>query len=220
VCSSCTHMLFRGLALHDNARSGLMLRDPGTTGNQVLNSDFYDNGTGLSIQFGDGAGNLVRGNRSWGNQAAGFDLGDFGSPVTLEYDWAYRNKRTGFALAGGTVTAAHSLRHDVTWDNGGNGFTDDGAGAPVSVVNCTAFRNGEAGYAFRAGPVLLRSDVAVANRTPAALSAEAQQSRNDWAATFRSTDPASAAGPRRADGSLPRTTFLVTDDGTGASMGG
>ena len=220
VCSSCTHMLFRGLALHGNARSGLMLRDPGTAENQVLNSDFYDNGTGLSIQFGDGAGNLVRGDRSWGNLAVGFDLGDFGSPVTLEYDWAYGNKQNGFALAGGTVTAAHSLRHDVAWDNGGNGFTDDGAGAPVSIVNSTAFRNGAAGYAFPNGPVLLRSDVAVDNKTPARLSADAQQSRNDWAATFQSTDPASAEGPRRADGSLPRTNFLVTGNGTGASMGG
>ena len=162
----------------------------------------------------------MRGDRSWGNQAAGFDLGDFGSPVTLEYDWSYRNKQTGFALAGGTVTAAHPLRHDAAWDNGGNAFTDDGAGAPVSIVNSTAFRNGATGFAFPTGPVLLRSDVAAQNKAPTLLSADAQQSRNDWAATFRSTDPASAEGPRRPDGSLPRTTFLVTGNGTGASMGG
>ncbi|MFF5291177.1 sigma-70 family RNA polymerase sigma factor [Paractinoplanes globisporus] len=220
VCSACTHMQFRGLAMHGNARSGLMLRDPGTADNQVLNSDFYDNGTGLSIQFGDGDDNLVRGNRAWDNDTSGYDLGDFGSPVTLEYNWAYRNTHNGFALAGGTVAAAHSLRHDVAWDNGGPGFTDDGAGASISLVNSTAFRNGGAGFALPNGSPLLRSDVAVGNKTPATLSGTAVQSRNDWAATFRSTDPTSAEGPRRADGSLPRTDFLVTGNGTGASMGG
>ena len=220
VCSSCSHMLFRGLAMHDNARSGLMLRDPGTADNQVLNSDFYKNGTGLSVQFGDGGDNLVRGNRAWANGAAGFDLGDFGSPVKLEYNWSYRNAGSGFVLAGGTVTTEHALRHDAAWDNHGHGFTDDGAGAAVSIVNSTAFDNGGAGFAFPTGSPLLRSDVAVGNATPATLSATAQQSRNDWAATFRSTDPGAAQGPRAADGSLPRTDFLVTGNGTGASMGG
>jgi RNA polymerase sigma factor (sigma-70 family) len=222
VCGSCSHMVFRDLSMHDNGRSGLMLRDPGTAGNQVLNSDFFDNGTGLSVQFGDGSGNLLRGNRSWGNDAAGYDLGGFRSPVTVEYNWAYRNGQSGFVLAGRQSGAppGHPLRHDVAWDNGGNGFTDDGAGAPVSIVNSTAFRNAAAGFAFPNGSPLLRSDVAVGNKTPARLSDTTQESRNDWNATFRSTDPASAEGARRDDGALPRTDFLVTGNGTGASMGG
>ncbi|MFI5890989.1 sigma-70 family RNA polymerase sigma factor [Actinoplanes sp. NPDC051513] len=215
VCSACTHMVFRGLALHDNARSGLMLRDPGTAENQVLNSDFYDNGTGLSVQFGDGDGNLVRGNRSWGNAASGYDLGGFTSPVTVEYNWAYRNATNGFALAGGPSAGApaHKLRHDVAWDNGGHGFTDDGAGGSASIVNSTAFRNGGAGFAFPVGSPLLRSDVAVGNERPDAPSGAEESA-------FRSTDPSSAEGPRRDDGSFPRTAFLVTGNGKGASMGG
>ncbi|WP_433375534.1 sigma-70 family RNA polymerase sigma factor [Actinoplanes sp. CA-142083] len=215
VCSACTHMVFRDLVMHDNARSGLMLRDPGTTGNQVLNNDFHDNGTGLSVQFGDGDGNLVRGNRSWANDASGYDLGGFSSPVTVEYNWAYRNAGSGFVLAGApsTEAPAHKLRHCVAWDNGGNGFTDDGAGGSPTIVNSTAFRNGGAGYAFPGGSPVLRMDVAVDNE-------KADSPSGAEKSPFRSTDPASAEGPRGADGSVPRTDFLVTGNGRGASMGG
>jgi hypothetical protein len=230
VCRACTNTVFRHLSMHGNARSGLLLRDQGTAGNQVLDSDFYDNrdpastdsGTGLGIQFGAGEGNLVRGNRAWGNATVGFDLGGFASPVTLEYNWAYRNDQNGFALAGGrpAVAPAHSLRHNAAWDNGGHGFTDDGGGGAVELTNNTAYANGGAGFAFPNGSPLLRSDVAVGNQTPAALSATARVSRNDWEATFRSTDPSEAEGERRSDGSLPHTAFLATGNGVGASMGG
>nr|WP_104788570.1 sigma-70 family RNA polymerase sigma factor [Streptomyces sp. QL37]PPQ59377.1 hypothetical protein C5F59_23950 [Streptomyces sp. QL37] len=46
VCRSCRNTVFRGLSLHDNAESGLTLRDAGTENNTVLDSDFYANGPG------------------------------------------------------------------------------------------------------------------------------------------------------------------------------
>ncbi|GIJ71790.1 right-handed parallel beta-helix repeat-containing protein [Virgisporangium ochraceum] len=91
MCRACSNTVFRSMSSHHNGPSGLMLRDDGTVNNQVLDSDFHDNGTGLSVQFGDGAGNLVRGNRAYGNPAAGYDLGTFRSPVSIEYTWAYGN---------------------------------------------------------------------------------------------------------------------------------
>ncbi|GAA2629672.1 sigma-70 family RNA polymerase sigma factor [Paractinoplanes durhamensis] len=217
VCRACHDVVFRRLSMHDNAGAGLMLRDAGTTGNQVLDSDFAGGSSGLSIQFGSGTGNLVRGNRAYGNRAAGFDLGGFTDPVTVEYNWAYRNQ-VGFALAGSDVAAAHKLRHDAAWDNAGNGFTDDGGTGALQLSNNTAWRNGSNGFALPNAPALLRSNAAADN--PVALAANAQLSRNNFAETFRSTDPAGAQGARRADGALPRTDFLATGDGVGASMGG
>lgn len=172
------------------------------------------------MQFGNGAGNLVRGNRAWGNGASGFDLDGFTSPVRFEYNWAYENAVNGFALAGGSGGAAHPLRHNAAWRNGGRGFTDDGVGAAVQLSNNTAYRNGRDGFAFPNGSPLLRSNASVGNGTPFALSASASGSRNSSDVDFRSTDPSSAAGPRNPDGTLPRTAFLVTGSGIGASMSG
>ena len=233
VCSACHDMVFRRLSMHGNARSGLMLRDPGTTGNQVLDSDFFDNrdpagdaGTGLSVQFGSGGGNLLRGNRSWSNGTAGFDLGGFASPVTLEYNWAFRNGGGGFVLAGSDIAAAHRLRHDAAWDNAGNGFTDDGGTAAVALTSNTAFRNGGTGFALPNAPAVLRSNAALGNRAAEQrLSPDAAASRNSWqrgwtVTGFRSTDPAEAQGPRDSGGGLPGTAFLATTNGVGASMAG
>ncbi|GIM95778.1 sigma-70 family RNA polymerase sigma factor [Paractinoplanes toevensis] len=218
VCRGCHDVVFRRLSMHGNAASGLLLRDPGTTNNQVLDSDFFDNGGGLGIQFGSGTGNLVRGNRAYANGSSGFDLGGFTDPVSLEYNWAYRNEANGFALAGSDVAAGHQLRHNAAWDNAGPGFTDDGGTGALQLSNNTAWRNGGSGFAFPNAPALLRSNAAAGN--PVTPAANAQLSRNNWAETFRSTDPATAEGARQPDGKLPRTDFLATGDGVGASMGG
>lgn len=231
VCGSCRDMIFRRLVMHDNARSGLMLRDPGTTGNQVLDSDFYRNrsagaGIGLGVQFGDGAGNVLRGNRAFDNGTAGFDLGDFASPVTLDRNWSYANGTNGFALAGGSppVTAAHRLRDNAAWNNAGHGFTDDGAGAPLRLTSNTAYANGGTGFALPHSAATLTANAAAANAVPATLAASAHASRNSWqlswwsAGAFRSTESAVAEANRRPDGTLPRTAFLSTTDGIGASM--
>lgn len=231
VCRGCRDTVFQRLNLHDNARSGLQLRDPGTSGNRVLDSDFTANrgepgaGTGLSIQFGAGDGNLVRGNRFRGNGAAGLDLGAFTSAVTIEHNWAYGNGGSGFVLGGGdpAATAPHTLRHNAAWDNGSHGFADEGNTAALELTSNTAFRNRGTGFHLPDAAATVRSAVAVENDRPFELSPGAAQSRNSWqreTAPFRSTDPAEADGPRPASGGLPRTAFLTTGDGIGASMNG
>ncbi|MFI5933848.1 sigma-70 family RNA polymerase sigma factor [Actinoplanes sp. NPDC051494] len=229
VCLGCRDTVFRRLSMHDNARSGLMLRGDGTTGNQVLDSDFTSNrapgaGTGLSIQFGSGAGNVVRGNRFAGNGNAGLDLGAFGSPVTIEYNWSYGNGGTGFVLGGGTPTAvaAHKLRHNAAWANGSNGFSDEGNTAALELTNNTAWRNSGTGFHLPDAPATVRADVSVDNGRPYELNQAATPTRTggQQPATFRSTDPAEAEGPRTTTGALPPTGFLQTGDGNGASMNG
>jgi RNA polymerase sigma factor (sigma-70 family) len=226
VCRACRDSVFQRLSLHDNVRSGMMLRDDGTIGNRVLDSDFAGGGgIGLGVQFGSGDGNLVRGNRFAGNAASGLDL-SFGSPVKVEYNWSYDNGGNGFVLTG---SGAHELRHNAAWDNQNHGFTDDagGANAALSLTNNTAFHNGGTGFALPTSAVTLRSNTAVDNAAPVSAGAAAAQSRNSWqqqppwtAAVFRSTDPAVAESTRPPTGKLPTTDFLTTGNGIGASMTG
>ncbi|MEU4161409.1 sigma-70 family RNA polymerase sigma factor [Actinoplanes sp. NPDC026670] len=227
TCLSCTNNVFQRLTVHDNAGVGLMLRDAGTSGNQVLDSDFYANqGSGLSVQFGDGGGNLVRGNRAWDNRQDGIDLGSFRSRVAVEYNWSYRNGSNGFALGGGTgaLAAAHSVRHNAAWGNQGHGFVDEGNTGAIELGNNTAFQNSGVGFSMTTAPAVLRNNAALGNtRGEQALSAAAKPNNNSWQVdgfAFGSTDSSVAEGARTAAGKLPGTDYLATGNGIGASMSG
>jgi RNA polymerase sigma factor (sigma-70 family) len=236
VCRSCHDDIFQRLSMHGNGRSGLMLRDDGTFRNEVLDSDFFDNrdpggaagvGIGLGIQFGSGEGNLVRGNRAYGNASDGFEFG-FRSPVTVEYNWAFGNGANGFTFGGGgeQTTAAHHARHDAAWNNTGDGFTDESNTGALEIGNCSAFANDGTGFAFSSATGVLRNDVALDNGTPATVAPDGKASNNSWQEDnwsddrLRSRDPSVAQGPRTPSGKLPPTAFLTTDNGLGASMSG
>ncbi|MFC4999379.1 sigma-70 family RNA polymerase sigma factor [Dactylosporangium cerinum] len=247
VCVSCRQNVFRRLSMHDNVESGLTLRGEGTTGNQVLDSDFFGNhnpadqgssGIGLGIKFGSGADNIVRGCRAFNNADDGFDFGDFASPIDIQHNWAFGNgvnrwnvagwksNGNGFTFGGGSPPAAasHSVRHNAAWGNIHNGFADGGNPAELRLSNNTAYRNGATGFGLPTTPATLRSNVAIGNDDSASLSVGAHTSRNTWdegtwdATMFRSTDATAAQGPRRADGTLPATDYLTTGNGMGASM--
>ena len=71
----------------------------------------------------------------------------------------------------------------------------------------------------------LRSNLAIDNAAAVEPARAAKQSRNSWQTdgaktAIRSTDPATAEGPRSAAGRLPGTDYLTTGNGTGASMAG
>ncbi|MFY1649457.1 sigma-70 family RNA polymerase sigma factor [Solwaraspora sp. WMMB762] len=188
VCVSCRDNIFRRLSMHHNARSGLTLRDEGTTGNQVLDSDFHTNydpaeaggaGVGLAVKFGDGTGNVVRGCRAFGNASDGFDVGHFADPVLLEANWAYGNgvnrwavadwhgAADGFRLGGGSPApaAGHLLRDNAAWDNTGHGFADGGNAGALDLTGNTAFRNGGAGFHLPVPQATLVDNAAVGNGT-------------------------------------------------------
>ncbi|BEL08789.1 hypothetical protein Q0Z83_069800 [Actinoplanes sichuanensis] len=227
TCLSCTNNVFQRLTVHDNAGVGLMLRNAGTSGNQVLDSDFYANqGSGLSVQFGDGGGNLVRGNRAWDNRQDGIDLGSFRTRVAVEYNWSFRNGSNGFALGGGTepMAAPHSVRHNAAWGNQGQGFVDEGNTGAIELGNNTAFQNAGLGFSMTTAPAVLRNNAAVGNtRGEQALSASAKPNNNSWQVDgfeFGSEDPSVAEGARTAAGKLPGTDYLATGNGIGASMSG
>ncbi|BCY06858.1 sigma-70 family RNA polymerase sigma factor [Actinoplanes sp. L3-i22] len=227
VCQSCKNDLFQRLVIHGAGSAGLMLRDAGTSGNQVLDSDFHDNrGSGLAVQFGDGGGNQLRGNRAFRNGGDGINLGDFASAVTVQYNWSFRNGANGFAIGGGTpsTAAAHTIRHNAAWNNGGHGFVDEGNTAALTLGNNTAFQNTGLGFAVGTAPAALRYNVALGNtQGEQVLSGAVKATHNSWqgeAVSFRSADPKVAEGSRTADGRLPATTYLATTNGAGASMTG
>ncbi|WP_327329695.1 sigma-70 family RNA polymerase sigma factor [Streptomyces sp. NBC_01208] len=231
VCRSCRNTVFRGLSLHDNAESGLTLRDAGTENNTVLDSDFYANGpgeaggVGLGVKFGSGSGNTVSGCRAFGNGADGIDLGGFTSPVTVRGSWSYRNGN-GFTLGGGHTSAsvAHVLTDDVAWDNVGLGFNDEGNPGAIRLTRNTAFRNGTGFHLVTAAAVLNANAAADSGEGRDAVLADSARSEgNTWdggaAPVFTTTDPSTAEAARAADATLPRTAFL-TSSGTapGARM--
>jgi hypothetical protein len=247
VCLSCKYNIFADLSMHDNVESGLTLRGDGTTGNQVLDSDFFNThnpadqgqtGIGMGIKFGSGEGNSVRGCRAFDNADDGFDFGDFASAIDIQHNWAYgngvnrwsvagwRSNGNGFTFGGGTPPASASLsvRHNAAWDNIHDGFADGGNPADLLLQNNTAFRNSATGFDMPSSPATLRSNVAIGNHSQVSMGSGAQTSRNTWddgtwnASMFRSVDTAPAQGARRADGTLPDTDFLTTGNGMGASM--
>jgi RNA polymerase sigma factor (sigma-70 family) len=228
TCLSCVSTVFQRLSVHGNGGSGLMLRNDGTSGNQVLDSDFFDNrGSGLAVQFGDGDGNRLRGNRAFRNGGDGVNLGDFRSAVSVEYTWSFGNGANGFAVGPGGAGSAHRVRHCASWGNNGHGFVDEGSTGAIELANNTAFRNTGLGFAISTAPAVLRRNAAVGNEQgEQSLSAGAKADNNSWQepgwseATFGSTDPAGTDGPRQAGGGLPGTGYLATGNGTGASMSG
>jgi RNA polymerase sigma factor (sigma-70 family) len=228
TCLSCVNNVFERLTVHDNAGVGLMLRDPGTAGNQVLDSDFYANrGSGLAVQFGDGDGNLLRGNRAFRNGGDGINLGAFGSRVQVQYNWSYRNGANGFAVGGGSpdpAAAAHQVRHNASWGNDGHGFVDEGNAAAIELGNNTAYRNTGFGFSMTTAAAVLRNNASAGNtRGDQALSGGAKPSNNSWqepGLVFRSEDASTAEGARTANAKLPGTDYLSTGNGVGASMSG
>jgi RNA polymerase sigma factor (sigma-70 family) len=241
ACYACRYDTFDRLTIHDNQDTGLSLLDPKTTGNQILDSDFYhnhDDGTkgrnadGIGIKLGSGSGNVVKNCRLWENSDDGLDLWGFTGAVTVTGTWAWGNgvnrwsikdfdgDGAGFRLGGNGASAAHSVTHDAAWDNAAVGFTGvDNDGTPV-LTNVTAYHNGRTGFTFKDGSATLSHVVSASNGDTVSLgsSVSTSDSSLDVSVGFSSTSSASAQGARKADGSLPATPFLVTGGGIGASM--
>jgi len=248
VCLACRSVVFAGLSMHDNRGTGLLLRDDGTEDNQVLDGDFYRNhdagasADGLAFKYGSGSGNLVRGCRFWGNVDDGFDLHEFAAPVTVDRSWAYANgidlwhdpsvavpgAGNGFRLGGGNPApaVAHVVTNSAAWDNAGYGFTESANRGELRLSNDTAYHNAKDGFAFFYSAARFRHNLALANNREAVLADSAVEDANSWnqtgwtTATLRQSDPRTAQGPRRSDGTLPTTDFLTNsrDPAIGAPM--
>ncbi|MFD5907170.1 right-handed parallel beta-helix repeat-containing protein [Streptomyces massasporeus] len=237
VATSSVGGVFRNLVTADNGDSGFTLRGDGTTGNLVQNLDShgnYDpaghgrNADGIAVKFGSGTGNRITGARLHDNSDDGLDLWQFSSPVTIEHSWAFGNGENrwndtafegngnGFELGGGGASVAHVVDNNAAWDNTLHGFTENSNTGAIALNRNTAYANGRSGFHFATASARLGRNLAVRDKGGAAeLGPSAVSEGNTWnggiaTPPFRSTDATTAYGARRADGSLPATTFLTT----------
>lgn len=237
VATSSVGGVFRNLVTADNGDSGFTLRGDGTTGNLVQNLDShgnYDpaghgqNADGIAVKFGSGTGNRITGARLYGNSDDGLDLWQFSSPVTIEHSWAFGNGENrwndaafegngnGFKLGGGGASVAHVVNDNAAWNNTLHGFTENSNTGAIALNRNTAYANARSGFYFATGTARLGRNLAVGDKGGAAkLGSSTVSAGNTWDSgiatpPFRSTDATGAYGARRADGSLPATTFLTT----------
>jgi hypothetical protein len=235
-----SHGVYDGLVTRDNYESGLHLQ--GASGhNQILNLDSYGNrdprnsgesADGLAIKEGSGEGNVVRGARLWNNSDDGFDAWEFLSAVVIEDSLAWGNgynrwdipgytgDGNGFKLGGGDedLPAAHVTRNSMAWDNSAGGFIDNANPGALETEHCTAWDNGGTGFDFADADGSLTKNLAVGNGTDADLGSGSTGSGNSWDTggswELASTDPATITGPRRPEGSIPSSDFLLPADGS------
>ena len=207
VCEGCRGEIFRRLTIRDGAATGFVLRDDGTVGNQVLDSDFSGHqdaagaADGLAVIYGSGGGNLIRGCRFWGNAGDGMQTSVFGSPVTVAGSWAWGNAGNGFSLGSDDgMPVGHVVRDTAAWDNTGYGYTEAGNTGAIAVGTSTAFRNGKDGFAFFDSPSSFTRNLALGNAREARLNDSVSESGNSWNGTgwdvskLASTDPSERAG--------------------------
>ncbi|MGO4760705.1 pectate lyase, partial [Streptomyces sp. 2MCAF27] len=143
----------------------------------------------------------------------------------------FRGDGSGFQLGGDAPapSPAHVVRNSAAWDNTQFGFSANGNTGAIRLRRTTAYGNQAAGYSFAGSRARLERNLSVSNGdTNADAGPEAVSQGNNWspgrgsgwsaggAATppFVTTDPVTALGARRQDGSLPVTSFLVVADGS------
>ncbi len=226
--------------------SGFTLTGDATNDNTVRNLDSYghydaanhgENADGLAVKYGSGTGNLITGARLFNNSDDGIDLWSWSSPLTVEHTWAFGNGRNrwsdtafagdgnGYKLGGDGEVVAHVVNNSAAWDNAGNGFTENSNRGAIVINRTTAYANGKWGYYFATGAARLGKNLAVGNGSGLANRGSSVVSAgNNWDSgiatpPFLSTDATTAYGARKADGSLPATTFLTTGSTTiGSTM--
>jgi Pel9A-like, right handed beta helix region/Protein of unknown function (DUF1565) len=239
-CNNCNNNIFDRLVTHDNYETGLQLQGS-SANNLIQNLDSYNNrdprkngesADGLGVKEGGGFGNVIRGARLWNNVDDGLDLWSFTSPVTIQNTIAYGNgynrwnipnfsgDGNGFKLGGSSGTgpaANHSVSNSMSWGNAAHGFTDNGNIGTITVQRCTAYQNAKTGFDFDGGSTSrLTANLAVGNATAVTLGSSTA-SGNSWNIggtwTLLSTDASVITGPRRADGSIAPSNYLVPANG-------
>ena len=237
--TGATNNVIEQMVARYNGDSGIQM-DKGAAFNLLLNNDSYENydasnhgenADGFAIKFGVGEGNVLRGNRAWGNSDDGYDFWSDDDPqqqgVLLEGNWAFRNgyniwgdtgyqgDSNGFKLGHGM--GAHTLVRNLAWGHRAHGFDVNGNESGVTVYNNTAYQNGGVNFNFdddpnetELGPYVLRNNVSLGASVRMDPSVTDEQA-NSWNSTvdrassadFVSLDDTGADGPRQADGSLP-----------------
>ncbi|QJP14848.1 hypothetical protein G3545_15040 [Starkeya sp. ORNL1] len=226
------------LDVHDNGRAGSEGKGISLYGassnNLFLNNDSHDNhdlagdnADGFQVST-SGAGNVLRGNRAWGNSDDGFDFfniqnGTRNAPVRIEGNWAFDNgydangqpsgDGNGFKLGGirqgsGGSSGGHIVVDNVAYGNLSSGF-DENTGTGITLRDNTAYDNGTYNYGFWSGKSSLYDNAAFGHGEVAVSGTASGNSWNAGAAPvsndFASLEGGLGRADRGADGSLPVT---------------
>ena len=223
----------------ENGDTGCQLMN-GAADNKIINCDSYcnrdsfeENADGFSPKMDVGSGNYFFGCRAWQNSDDGWDgylRGADNVSTRLENCWCFKNgyRKDGSASTGngngykigGSDNKA--LKHNFTlvrclaFQNRVRGFDQNNNRGSMTLYNCTAFNNG-VNYSIDGGSSTLTAINCIAAGSGSnSLSGGTQKTNNLKAETsdFVSVDPASAMGPRKADGSLPDITFMHLASGS------
>lgn len=235
------------LDVHDNGRGGSEGKGISLYGassnNLFLNNDSHDNrdlagdnADGFQVST-SGAGNVLRGNRAWGNSDDGFDFfniqnGTRNAPVRIEGNWAFDNgygangeltgDGNGFKLGGirqgsGGSSGGHIVIDNVAYGNRSIGF-DENTGTGITLRDNTAYDNGTYNYGFWSGKSSLYDNAAFGHGEVAVSGTASGNSWNAGAAPvsndFASLEGGLGRADRGADGSLPVTHEGTPDTGS------
>lgn len=213
----------KGISLYGSGGNNLLLNNDSHD-----NRDLHgDNADGFQISS-TGAGNVLRGNRAWGNSDDGFDLfnvqnGTQAGAVRLEGNWAFDNgfdaagnplgDGNGFKLGGqrpgtGSGSGGHTVIGNEAWGNHGSGFDENAATAPSKLESNTAHDNGSYNFGFWDQDNTFQGNVSYGSGR---LAASGSSSGNSWDSGAAAVTPASltdaqAHAARGSDGSLPGTS--------------
>jgi hypothetical protein len=217
----------------ENRDSGCQLKG-GAANNKIINCDSYYNrdpdegdADGFSPKMDVGSGNSFYGCRAWQNSDDGWDgylRGADNVNTRLENCWCFKNgyrkdgsassgNGNGFKMGG---SDDKDLKHNfvlircLAFENRVKGFDQNNNRGAMTLYNCTSYGNGT-NYSIDGGSSSLTAiNCIAAGSGSSSLSGGTQKTNNLNAAAsnFISVDPASAKGPRKADGSLPDLTFM------------
>ncbi|KAH6655634.1 pectin lyase fold/virulence factor [Truncatella angustata] len=235
------------LSTHDNYESGFQLQGESSNNTVIYldsyrNRDPRKNGEsadGFACKEGSGEGNVLRNARLWDNVDDGLDLYMFASPVTIDqvYSWGNGFNRWGFTDFEGdgngfklgitdNPPAGHIVKNSIAFSNAKKGFIDNGNPGSLTFTRNTAWNNGDTGYVMRSSSSTMTGNIAAVNSGSAQVSlvSTVKSSGNSWDSSttwsnssFVSVSPTTLKGARGADGSVPKSDFLIP--ASGAALG-
>ncbi len=222
-----------GIAIYGTGANNLFLNCDSYANYDVLGGG--ENADGFDIDAG--TGNVLRGCRAWQNSDDGFDFfnasfasNHVGNAVRIEDSWAWGNgydangnpagDGDGFKLGGqrpglDNTSGGHVVINCVAWGNLSDGFEGNDAAISITLLNNTAYDNQSQNYHFNTGGHVLKNNLSYDSPEALYFAPGTKQVTNSWnlsvvvsGTDFVSLNDATARGARKADGSLPDTTFL------------
>jgi hypothetical protein len=230
IADDCNNNLFLNCDSHHNEDS----LSPVSYGG----SDGFE--TGSNTAGHTSTNNVFRGCRAWWNSDDGWDLRQADGIYTIENCWSFWNgfipgtfnsagNGEGFKLGGKTAPETTStlriVKYSLSFENRRVGFSPEPDepenNLGVEVTNCVSYGNVEGMNFDYSNVSLLRNNISYKNTENYRIGENCTHDHNSFDLPvavsdddFVSVSSKGADGPREADGSLPKLTFLHLTKGS------